>query len=144
MTVAKPPSPEALHRAEFVLTWCAPTVVMPVSALIQSSPEHKRNNALREGLRYSLGPLAMFTGLALGELAFRRLQPRYVAHFASFLVGEATYLTYIGLLNAPVSRWLSKHLSHVMQNDATNPNAATAFSPLATATPGRPKAPWQA
>jgi hypothetical protein len=124
------PSRVALQRTEFLVTWCAPAVVMPISALVQSPPERQHSTALRELLRYSLGPLAMFAGLGAGECLFKKVQPRYLAHFASFCVGEAAYLTYIGAFNVPVSKWLNQHFPALVTNAKPNP-----FSPLATATP---------
>jgi hypothetical protein len=121
----------ALQRTEFLLTWCAPAVVMPLSALAQSPPERKQSTALHELLRYSLGPLAMFAGLGVGELLFKKVQPHYLAHFASFCVGEAAYLTYIGAFNVPVSKWLKQHFPTL----GANTQEASAFSPLATASP---------
>lgn len=122
-------NPERLQKAQEILTWTTPSLVIPALRFVQDDPKDRKELFIRDFTSYAIGGCSYFAGTALGQLFFKTtklVKNKPMVNFLSFLTGLAGYLLYSGIGAVQLSKKLSKkkkpkeQLKQAAQNIQTN------------------------
>lgn len=105
-------NPERLLKAQEILTWTTPSIVIPALRFVQDDPKVRKELFIRDFTSYAIGGCSYFAGTALGQLFFKTTQlvkNKPMVNFLSFLTGLAGYLLYSGIGAVQLSKKLGKN-----------------------------------
>lgn len=101
---------QKLQKAQEILTWTTPSLVIPALRLTQDNPEDRKELFIRDFTSYAIGGCSYFAGTALGQLFFKTtklIKNKPVVNFLSFLTGLTGYLIYSGIGAVQLSKKLN-------------------------------------